>query len=59
MINHTGMRVKYVNKETWLPSKNIGHIDPIFHMHILGSDMNICAKYEVSMIEQMVWRTGQ
>ena len=36
MINDVGRRDKYRKNEKYLPLKNIGHIDLIFHSDIVG-----------------------
>ena len=51
MINHTGSRGNYSEKEKWLLFKNIGHIDLLFHVKTLG------AQYEVCMIKPVAKRT--
>ena len=40
MINHVGRRGRYWKK--WLPLKNIGHTELIFHVHIPGAYMTMC-----------------
>ena len=49
-INHIGRRGNYCEKENGCHLNNIGHIDLIFHVHVLGTYVHACAKYEVSMI---------
>ena len=58
--NHVGRRGSYSEKEKWLALKNLGHIDLIFHVHVLAAHVHKCEKYdEVSMIKTVARRTVQ
>ena len=58
-LNHLGRRGDYWTKEKWLPFKNTGHIDIIFHVHMLGVIyVHICLRYEITMIKQVARQRG-